>query len=75
MFYYQLTKSASVACRIFDATGRLVRILDACQQTAGQKVLSWDRRDDQGRTVSPGIYVVRLIVGTSVLQDKAVVLE
>lgn len=54
---------APVRLEVFDARGTLVRLLDESVRDAGRYTLNWDRRDDRGRTVSRGIYFVRLMTG------------
>jgi len=55
---FPLPRGVSVASRlwIFDQTGRRVRVLDR----AGSEVFVWDRRDDAGLAVAPGVYLYRL---------------
>jgi hypothetical protein len=49
---------------IFDASGRLVRVLSVPQSlTSGTGSLSWDGRDRQGRLVPAGAYFCRLQAG------------
>jgi hypothetical protein len=45
---------------IFDAEGRRIRTLARAIAPAGAAELSWDGRDQRGRRVAPGIYLVRL---------------
>jgi hypothetical protein len=45
------------AINLFDVTGRLVRRLDV---TAGTQAVRWDGGAAGGRTVSPGVYFLRL---------------
>lgn len=45
---------------VFDASGREVRILEAGDFTAGDHAPHWDGRDDEGRTLPNGVYLVRL---------------
>jgi hypothetical protein len=45
---------------VYDVAGRLVRTLVAGPQTPGRKSVSWDGRDDVGRTVGSGVYYCRL---------------
>lgn len=49
-----------VTLRIYDASGRLIRTLADRPQTAGQKTLIWDGRDDRGRSVVSGVFFYRL---------------
>ncbi len=48
---------------IYNLTGQLVRVLQLDAQQAGEHSLSWDGRDDYGRTVASGVYIYRLNVG------------
>ena len=45
---------------IFDVMGRQVRSLVAGRQDVGQQSIGWDGRDDGGRRLASGVYVVRL---------------
>jgi len=45
--------------RFFDLSGRLVREMDQ-EIVAGRQQFVWDGRDELGRLVSPGIYVLRM---------------
>jgi hypothetical protein len=45
---------------VFDPTGRLVRRLEVSSDASGPLALRWDARDERGRTLPPGVYVVQL---------------
>lgn len=45
---------------LFDLNGRQVRLLSDGTLPAGETHLTWDRRDDAGQRVPPGVYFVRL---------------
>ena len=46
---------------LYDLAGRRVRVLwDGQPAAAGRKRLAWDGRDDSGRLVSPGHYLLRV---------------
>jgi len=49
-----------VTLHIYDVSGRLVRTLLDGPQTAGQKTVSWNGRDNRGRGVASGVYFYRL---------------
>lgn len=49
-----------VALRVYDVRGRLVRTLLDASDAPGRKQLTWDRRDDQGRDVGAGIFLVKM---------------
>jgi hypothetical protein len=44
---------------IFDAAGRAVRRLESGLRAAGARSVRWDGRDDNGREVPPGLYLIR----------------
>jgi len=44
---------------VFDAAGRAVRRLAQGRFPAGSRAVTWDGRDDAGRPVPPGVYLVR----------------
>ncbi len=46
--------------RIYDVSGRLIRTLVDGPQTAGEKTVTWNGRDEQGRSVVSGVYFYRL---------------
>ncbi len=58
-----LSVAAPVNAAIFDVTGRRVRRLMEEMLPAGTRSLVWNGRDDAGRTVSPGVYLLRVNAG------------
>lgn len=48
---------------IHDATGRLVRTLDAVAASSGPHTISWDGADESGRRVEAGVYLISLSIG------------
>ena len=48
---------------VFDVAGRLVRTLHEGMMSAGQHTLTWDGRDDAGRRLGAGVYLVRFSAG------------
>jgi hypothetical protein len=60
-----LGKDAVLNVEVEDDRGRIVRVLGpAALQTAGPVRMTWDRRDDRGRIVPAGAYVVRVEAAT-----------
>ena len=53
---------------IHDLRGRRVRAWDLA---AGEFIIAWDGRDDRGRRLPAGVYIVRLEHGGSVMTRKA----
>jgi hypothetical protein len=56
---FELTARSPVRIRIFDAQGRLVRDLVREEYPAGRHEVAWNGKDDQGGSVSSGVYFVR----------------
>ncbi len=54
-----LTRGAHVNAAVFDATGRVVRVLADGPMGAGATRLTWDGRDGAGSRVAAGAYFVR----------------
>ena len=56
-----------VAAEIYDLGGRLIwRLAQARPFSTGPYEIEWDGRDDGGRVVPPGLYVVQLSVDTDI---------
>lgn len=56
---FQNPAPGPVSVEIAGVDGRRVRLLKAGERPAGPGTLGWDGRDERGRRVPPGIYVVR----------------
>lgn len=57
---YTLPAPSPVRLEIFDAAGRLVRVLVTGEQAAGSYEPVWQGTDESGRAVQSGIYFARL---------------
>ena len=65
---------ASVTIR--SVTGALVRVLVGPQSLAPSTyALTWDGRDDHGRSVAPGVYFWRLESGSTIFTRKAIKID
>jgi len=53
---------AEVALRVFDVSGRVVRVLADGPHPAGAHVVDWDGRDARGRPCASGVYFYRLSI-------------
>lgn len=56
---FTLPQAALVQVDAFDIQGRHVRTIASGQRDAGRGELNWDLRDDSGRTLEAGVYLVR----------------
>ena len=63
------TESRSLDVRVFDVSGRLVRVLATGSMAPGRREMVWDGYSDRGRRMPTGVYFLRSAVG----QDQAVV--
>ena len=69
---FELTGAPDVTVRIFNASGRLERVVARDFALGlGRHTLPWDGRDDDGRTVASGLYIV--VVSASGEQAEKVV--
>jgi hypothetical protein len=69
----QREASAAGSVQVFDVTGRQVRILASGSFGPGLTSLIWDLHDGNGRTVHPGIYLVRAKIGRFETHHRVVV--
>ncbi len=73
---YELPEPGAVSLRVFDASGKLVRVLVSGQwETGGVHHVSWNGRDDEGGSLPSGVYFYRLEVGGEVLTKRMVLLK
>ena len=69
---YLVLEPVATELTICDLAGRAVRRLPSERSAAGQVVLTWDGRDDQGRLVPPGNYLYDLRVQSDHPIDRQV---
>jgi len=62
---FVLAETAPVSIRVYGVDGRLVRSLVDQVLPAGHRQIDWDGRDDVGREVVAGLYLVRMRAGAS----------
>ena len=67
---FVLPEKADVDAGVFDVSGRLIRSLPQETLLAGEQHISWDGRNDAGRDVSTGFYIVRVQAGSLSLNTK-----
>ncbi len=73
-FGVRVGDAATARVEIFDLQGRRVRtLMDG--PAAGRRELVWDLRDGHGRSVSSGVYFVRLATPESSARQRVVVLR
>lgn len=57
---YRLARSTDIRLTVYDVRGRRVRVLASGARLEGLHTETWTGRDDAGRLVSSGLYIVRL---------------
>jgi parallel beta-helix repeat protein len=57
---YALHEAGYVTLRIYNIRGQLVRTVLDAHQSAGQRSVAWDGRDEQGASVPAGLYFYRI---------------
>jgi len=72
---FTLEAPSAVSLRIYDAAGRLVRVLVERDRAAGQYEEIWDGKDASGRTAASGIYFCRLGAGSFSQTRKMILLR
>jgi hypothetical protein len=72
---YALPGTRTVLLSIFDAAGQLVRTLDEGSRTAGEHVVVWDGRTNEGIPAASGAYFTRLQAGSAMLSRPMLLLR
>ena len=57
---FSLTQAENITLKVYDLEGRLVRILADQSMSAGEHMLNWDAKDENGNKVRVGIYLLRV---------------
>ena len=67
----RINTDRAVGVDLYDVTGRLVRRLRETRELAnGLYRMEWDGRDEDGKLVTPGIYIVRYEVDADARDSK-----
>jgi flagellar hook assembly protein FlgD len=56
---FQLEDAARISLKIYEATGRLIRTLTAEKMETGSHQVESNEKDEDGNTVSAGIYILQ----------------
>ena len=68
----QMPTAGSIDLRVYDNSGRLVRTLARGSAVSTNARFAWDGRNDDGRTVAPGIYFYRAQSATAQAWGKVI---
>jgi hypothetical protein len=72
---YGVGEKCSVSLKVYDVTGRLVRVLVDETKSPGFYECEWDLTDGAGAAVAAGTYIYRLEAGPFVGRNKVVILR
>lgn len=72
---YSVASRAPVQVTVYDVAGRRVRRLLDRLQAPGAYSVTWDQRDEAGRRVAPGVYLVHMRIGEEAQTRKLVVAQ
>jgi hypothetical protein len=69
-----LPQAGEVRLRVLDEAGRAVRTLREGWMAAGEALIVWDQRDDEGKRLYAGQYRVRFEAAGRVLEQEVMLL-
>ena len=72
---YGLPQMISVKIAVYDIKGSLITILQDGKQSAGYHKVIWNSSNSNGRSVSSGIYIYRIVAGSHSATGKLVYLR
>ena len=72
---FSLGDEGHVTLRVYNVTGRLVKILVNKSLKSDIYNIVWDGKDEKGNTVSSGIYFYRLVAGSYTDEKKLLLLK
>jgi len=72
---YTLQTNSQVTLKIYNVHGQEIRTLVNGNQTAGLKSIVWDGKNNDGQSVSSGVYLYRLAAGDYVRSHKMILLK
>lgn len=72
---FSLARPEVVRMELMDVAGRRVRTLVDEPRIAGHHTVTWNGRDDQGRQLSNGVYLLRFAAGSYLARQKVLVLR
>ncbi|MYB69173.1 MAG: M6 family metalloprotease domain-containing protein [Gemmatimonadetes bacterium] len=72
---YRLTHAGAAELVVYDLLGQRVRTIAKGVQPAGEYQIPWDGRDEEGRLVGSGVYLLRLKAGDEVHTGKSVLIR
>lgn len=72
---FSLPRTQFVRVMVYDQSGRLIKILADGSFIAGSHSMVWDARDEQGKGMASGTYLIRLFSEGKVLSRKVMLMR
>ena len=72
---YELLEKSFVNITIYDLLGNVVNNLLNTNQSSGYKTIQWNMTNNEGQTVSAGVYLYRISAGGLVKTKKMILLK
>jgi hypothetical protein len=72
---YQVAGNSKVSLKIYNTLGQEIRTLVNESQNSGTHQIIWNGRDNQGLSVSSGLYICKLQVGSTVKSNKMLLIK
>ena len=72
---YDVPEPMDVTVEVYNALGQKVRTLYDGMASAGQHTLSWQGRDDAGRAVSSGVFLLRVHAGSEQIVKRMLLIQ
>lgn len=72
---YQLSNPTNIRIAVYDVTGRQIKTLVSDERPAGEHQLIWEGTDNSGRSVSSGVYFVKMQAGEYQSKKKVTLLR
>ena len=72
---YDLSEDAYVRITVFDILGNIVKKFPNTNQYSGSKLVQWDARNNQGESVSAGVYIYKIQAGDLSQTKKMILLK
>ncbi len=72
---YQLAKRDKVEIKIYNITGRIVKTLVNKMESSGYHRVTWDGKDDEGKSVPDGLYLYQLKTPESSVTKRLILIK
>lgn len=72
---YQIPTAGNVVVQIYKITGELMTTLLSSEQSAGRHTITWNGKDASEQPAASGIYIYRVVFGSSLISKKMILLK